>query len=236
MLALAFATDKEMQAALSPFGPPPAVSEGAWAGVGLPARDVLVLVTGVSVVNAALRLGRLLEAERVSGVLNLGIAGSYDTTSLPLGAVAVARSECWPEYGLLRASGVDPDGLGLPLHSDEQGPLGSCLDLQPEAAARTLGLHPDPAWTPAASLTVSSVTGTLRRAERLRRRHGALIENMEGFALALGCRQAGVPFLEVRTVSNAVGPRRRGAWNLVLALASLGKAAQRLLGAKGGRA
>ena len=228
MLALAFATHKEMQAALSPFGPPPAVDEGAWARVALPARDVLALVTGVSVVKAALGLGRLLEAENVTGLLNLGIAGSYDTDALSLGSVAVATGEAWPEYGLLSARGADARALGWPLHPDCAGPA-SRLDLDPDTAAAVLGLHPDPAWTRAESLTVSSVTATSRRAGSLRRRYGALTENMEGHALALGCRRAGIPFLEVRAVSNAVGPRRTGSWNLVLALASLGKAARRLL-------
>ncbi len=235
MLALAFATRKEMQAALAPFGPAPAVDDGAWTRLSLPAREVLVLVTGVSVINAALALGRLLEAETVTGTLNLGIAGSFDPAALPLGATAAACSETWPEYGLLRSTGVDAQALGWPLHRDGQGTVDDRLDLDPDAAAQAMGVHPDPAWPKAHSLTVSAVTGTKRRAEALRKRHGALMENMEGFALALGCRRAGIPFMEVRALSNRVGPRRPGSWNLVLALASLGKAAQRLLGAKGDR-
>jgi len=45
---------------------------------------------------------------------------------------------------------------------------------------------------------------------------------MEGFALALACRTRGVPFLEVRTVSNLVGERDRNKWKLASALEGLG--------------
>jgi len=243
MLALAFATSKEMRAALAFAGPPPvapAPADGAWSRLVLPGgagpdRKVLVLVTGVSMVNAALALGRLLGAEPVTGVCNLGIAGSFDADAAPLGATTVADGECWPEFGVLREGregregGVDPEALGLPLLENGQGRVTDRLNLDPNAAAAAMGLRLDPAWARGTSLTVSGVTATAARAAELRERHGALTENMEGFALALGCRRAGIPFLEVRTVSNMVGPRE-GTWDLQGALAALGRTAGRLLG------
>ena len=44
---------------------------------------------------------------------------------------------------------------------------------------------------------------------------------MEGFGVATACALAGVPFAEVRAISNAVGPRDRGAWRIGEALAAL---------------
>jgi futalosine hydrolase len=37
---------------------------------------------------------------------------------------------------------------------------------------------------------------------------------MEGAAAALACRKARVRFIEVRGISNFVGPRRRGDWRI----------------------
>jgi futalosine hydrolase len=51
---------------------------------------------------------------------------------------------------------------------------------------------------------------------------------MEGFALAYGCAVAGVPFVELRAVSNAVGARPPVAWDLPGALSALGQATHRL--------
>ena len=76
-----------------------------------------------------------------------------------------------------------------------------------------------------AVLTVSTVTGTAEREAVLRERHpDALAEAMEGFGVATAARDAGVAFVEVRTISNSIGPRNRAAWRVAEALAALQQA------------
>lgn len=71
-------------------------------------------------------------------------------------------------------------------------------------------------------LTVSTVTGSAARAAELRARHPlALAEAMEGFGVAEAAGAHGVPVLEIRAVSNPVGPRDRAAWRIGDALAAL---------------
>ncbi|MCC4322549.1 futalosine hydrolase [Streptomyces malaysiensis] len=71
-------------------------------------------------------------------------------------------------------------------------------------------------------LTVSTVTGSAERAAELLRRHPhAVAEAMEGFGVAEAAAAQAVPALEVRTVSNAVGPRDRAAWRIGEAMAAL---------------
>ncbi|GAA1062589.1 MULTISPECIES: futalosine hydrolase [Streptomyces violaceusniger group] len=71
-------------------------------------------------------------------------------------------------------------------------------------------------------LTVSTVTGSAERAAELLRRHPrAVAEAMEGFGVAEAAAAQAVPALEVRTVSNAVGPRDRAAWRIGEALEAL---------------
>ncbi|MFG3254555.1 futalosine hydrolase [Streptomyces sp. NPDC048172] len=71
-------------------------------------------------------------------------------------------------------------------------------------------------------LTVSTVTGTAERAAALRGRHPrAAAEAMEGFGVAEAAAAHGVPVLEIRAVSNPVGPRDRAAWRIPEALAAL---------------
>ncbi|MFD0630877.1 futalosine hydrolase [Catenulispora yoronensis] len=62
-------------------------------------------------------------------------------------------------------------------------------------------------------LTVSTATGTAARTEELARRHpDAVAEAMEGFGVASAATMAELPFVEIRAISNTVGPRtgRRG--------------------------
>ncbi|NUS57707.1 MAG: futalosine hydrolase, partial [Streptomycetaceae bacterium] len=74
-------------------------------------------------------------------------------------------------------------------------------------------------------LTVSTVTGSAARAAELTARHpGAAAEAMEGFGVATAAAAAGLPVGELRTVSNAVGPRDRAAWRIPDALKALGTA------------
>ncbi|MFC3915093.1 futalosine hydrolase [Deinococcus metalli] len=64
-------------------------------------------------------------------------------------------------------------------------------------------------------LTLSSVTGSAAGALAVVARHpGALTEGMEGAGIAHAALLAGVPVVEVRGVSNPVGPRDRGAWRI----------------------
>ena len=74
-------------------------------------------------------------------------------------------------------------------------------------------------------LTVTSVTGTQARAAELLTRHpNAVGEAMEGAGVAAAAELAGVPFAELRAVSNVVGPRDRAAWRIDEALAALAAA------------
>ncbi|MDP2847829.1 MAG: futalosine hydrolase [Humidesulfovibrio sp.] len=196
-------------------------------------RPVLALVTGIGVVNSALALGRALERRDVSGVLSLGVAGSFDLAAHPLGSVRLATEEIWPEFGLLPSGqcAADARGLGFSLNGvavSDEAAIFERLVWDAHAGARAMGLNPA-GLACAASLTVSGVTADPARARELFQRFGAGLENMEGFALAYAARLAGTPFAELRAVSNAVGARPPEAWDLPGALAALGRAAQQIL-------
>ncbi|MFH8405191.1 futalosine hydrolase [Streptomyces sp. NPDC018019] len=76
-----------------------------------------------------------------------------------------------------------------------------------------------------AVLTASTVTGSAEHAARLAARHPrALVEAMEGFGVAEAAAAQGLPVLEIRTVSNPVGPRDRAAWRIGDALGALSAA------------
>ena len=78
-------------------------------------------------------------------------------------------------------------------------------------------------------LTVSTVTGTAARAAWLTARHPAAVaETMEGYGVACAAAAAAVPFAELRTISNPIGPRDRAAWRIPEALTALTAAATAL--------
>ena len=200
-----------------------------------------LLVCGVGPVASALALGRFLgretyRSELPRGILNLGLAGSYDIGAAPLGSLVLATEEVYPEYGIRPHPPHPKDGqekLPLPL-GFPQAEIGGRkvfdrLPLAPESALGNMGLNWHSKWRQGASATVAGVSGTPERARRLAALCGGITENMEGFSLALGAAMAGIPFVELRAVSNAAGLRPPEGWDMPAALAALGQGTRDML-------
>jgi futalosine hydrolase len=74
-------------------------------------------------------------------------------------------------------------------------------------------------------LTLETVTGSLETASRLEKQvPGALVECMEGAGVAHVAFKHGIPCLEVRGISNMVGPRDRSKWKIPEAMLALSRA------------
>ncbi|CAM5690303.1 Futalosine hydrolase OS=Streptomyces albaduncus OX=68172 GN=mqnB PE=3 SV=1 [Streptomyces griseoloalbus] len=142
-------------------------------------------------------------------VISAGIAGGFAPVAA-LGSVVVADRVVAADLGADSPDGfLSVDTLGFGVTEYRSAPHLAA------AVARGLGAVHAPV------LTVSTATGTAERAAELRERHQAAAEAMEGFGAAEAAAGQGTPFLEIRTVSNAVGPRDRSAWRIKEALAAL---------------
>jgi futalosine hydrolase len=182
-----------------------------------------VFAVGVGLAAAAAGTARALATARrpYDLVLSAGIAGGFAGRA-DLGATVLARRSIAADLGA-----DAPDGF---LSLDELGFGSSTVEVDADALARLCRALPDA--TVGDVLTVSTVTGTASRAATLLARHpDAVAEAMEGFGVATAAAQAGVPYAELRAISNPVGPRDRGAWRIREALAALGAAAARVAAA-----
>ncbi|MFJ5141653.1 futalosine hydrolase [Streptomyces sp. NPDC088707] len=148
-------------------------------------------------------------------VVSAGIAGGFQPLA-PLGSVVVSSAVVAADLGAQTPDGyltVDELGFGRSVHPVPEALTGRIAAVL-EAAGRTHTVGP--------VLTVSTVTGTADRAAELAGRHpGAAAEAMEGFGVAEAAAAYGAPVVEIRAVSNAVGPRDRAAWRIGEALHAL---------------
>jgi len=165
---------------------------------------VEVVACGVGPAAAAAGTAWYLARHPCAMVVATGIGGGF-LPRTSVGALVVATRSVAADLG---AAG--PDGF-IPL--DE---LGFGTTALPATAL------PLPGAVTGAVLTVSTVTGTAAGAAALAARYpDAVAEGMEGFGVATAAALAGVPFAEVRAISNPVGPRDRAAWRVAEALDAL---------------
>lgn len=177
-----------------------------------------LLAAGVGPALAAASVSAALTAAALRGapyglVVSAGIAGGF-APAAPVGSLVVADEITAADLGAETADGFLPVtelGFGAVTHR----PPGSLVRETAAATGARTGVV----------LTVSTVTGTAARAAALRARHPrALAEAMEGFGVAEAAAAHGTAVLEIRAVSNPVGPRDRAAWRIGEALGALAEA------------
>jgi len=180
-------------------------------------KTVKVLITGIGQVNAALALTAMLEYDRPDVVIMTGCAGAYSGASIKTGDVAVATEEIYAEAGIMTPEGLKGmEETGFPLVESKGKPFFSRFPLSGKynelIVAANPGIHTGP------FLTVSTISGTAGRGKELFARFGSLCENMEGAAAAQVCLVYGVPFVEIRGVSNMVEDRDKDKWDIDTAM------------------
>ena len=179
---------------------------------------------GVAKVNTAAGLALAIHTLQPERVIQFGIGGAYVGSFLSVGMLAVAEREVHLDTGVMTAEGwQDMESLGFPLLRDfynvfpTDGALTRALAAQTGAVRCVFG-------------TSETVTGSFDLAETLQRRFDLSVESMEGAAAAQVCLALGVPFAELRAVSNIVGERDKRAWNVPLAIRAVNQALLGFLG------
>lgn len=164
-------------------------------------KGVHCAVTGVGQTETALNVRELISKYRPSVAILAGIAGAYPGSGLSVGDVVLVCSETDADTGSF-SGGV----------------------FSPKFSKTTVCGHLPPSGRipAAASNTVSAAANPYVETT------GIQIENMEGAAFFRVCEAAGVPFIEIRAVSNTVGePFEK--WDIPLAARRLSTELKKLI-------
>ena len=159
-----------------------------------------MLVTGIGPVEAAVATARALATATPSAVINAGIGGAFDGRAAVGDAVAI-ETDHLAELGLEDGTvlGPLPGGARLVSRADSDFVL---LEICRNFGARI-----------GSAITVATITSTRARADDLATRFEAEVEAMEGFAVLRAAALAKIPALELRGISNRVGPREESGWD-----------------------
>jgi futalosine hydrolase len=173
---------------------------------------VYLAAVGVGVVSAALSLADFSATIGADRIIMIGSGGALPGSELNVGDLAVASSEILSELGVYVDQGIgDAQSLALPGLSQEV-PLDrrmadTLLDSATKHARVRLGSF----------LSVVGVSTDAGQAEARAQKFQPLVENMEGYALAVAGQRLNIPGGEVRAISNIAGIRDKSAWDLPLA-------------------
>jgi futalosine hydrolase len=189
---------------------------------------VVVCAGGVGKVNAASTTAVMIERYQPQLVINTGCAGAYRGSGLSIGNLVVASEEVLADDGVLVAEGwKDLRYMNIPSMTQGGGSCYNILPLSRHASEKAMQLadYYGVFLMRGRSATVSTCSGTSHYGAELSQRWNALIENMEGAAVAQVCLRCGIDCLEIRGISNLVEERDLKKWNIPRAV----EAAQRFV-------
>ncbi|GAA0372425.1 futalosine hydrolase [Bacillus horti] len=183
-----------------------------------------VQLTGVGPVAAATATAKALSKKDYSLVINAGIAGGFPGQA-QVESIVLATEIVSGDLGAETPTGfssLDELGFGTnKLQVDHELMIRISEVLQ----LAELPVHIGPI------VTVSTVTGSAQATEEMANRvPGVVAEGMEGYGVAYAAHENEVPVIEIRSISNLVGPRNRDAWRIKEALGQLEQACSSLVG------
>lgn len=180
-----------------------------------------LVVSGVSKANAAGCIAQCVGPDKNMGILNVGLAGLLPGADAQLGDLVLATRSVLADEGIETPTGFQTFsemGFALLDGNDE-------VPITPAWRARLCGLVDHEG----AIATVSTCAGTDARAASVRERTGAICEACEGAAAGLVARRLGLPFAELRVLSNATGDREHQRWDARRALERMGEVIARIV-------
>lgn len=198
-------------------------------------RSVVLIETGIGVVNTAQALTVALQEVSPEFVLQIGIGGAYLSSGLDKGDLALATEENYGDLGVITPAGWSPaDEIGIPILSADRNYYNT-YPVDPTLVARAQHIleQSGECVVQGPFITVQQCTGRKDIGNELAARFNAICENMEGAAAAHVCTLYAVPFLELRAISNRVEDRNKDAWDIPGAVQRVQIAARKFIEALG---
>ena len=170
-------------------------------------KTVEVLVTGVGMINTALSLTKRLSEKSYDLVINIGVAGAFNT--LNLGDVVEVTEDIFSEIGF-------ENGISFSAFTD--------FDLK-----KIYKVEGKTNLQQAKGITVNTVHGNEESIAEIIKRLNPDVESMEGAAVFKVCQEFSIPCVQVRAISNKVEKRNKANWDLPLAIKNLNTTVQQII-------
>jgi len=181
-----------------------------------------VLVPGIGLTATAYAITRQLQLKKYDWVVQAGIGGCFGR-QLPPGAVVSIGRDTLGDQGVLEDNSFKTV-FDMKLAPENRFPytkgwlVNPHKDLLKRAGLKTVK-----------AISINEITTGRARIKLLEEKYGAAVESMEGAAFHYACLMEGVPFIQLRAVSNHIGERNKAKWKMKEAIAALNEALEELI-------
>lgn len=194
-------------------------------------KDIVYSVSGIGKTNVSHTATLLIQNYVPALIINFGVGGAYPSSGLKIGDIAVATKEIYIDEGVLLKNGFHTlETIGIPLFNIRRQKYFNEFPLDKKLCKAALNSAKLITYAKSGIFaTVSSCTGTKKRAEEISMKYNAICENMEGAAVAHLCCLYRIPCVEIRGISNIIEDRDTKKWDVRLASENCQRAVMELL-------
>ena len=181
-----------------------------------------VLVSGIGLTATAYAVTRQLQLKKYDWALQAGIGGCFNR-ELPLGSVVTVGRDTLADQGVLENKAFKTV-FDMKLAPENRFPYtkGWLVNPHKEWLKKT-GLKAVKA------ISVNEISTGRKRIALLAEKYGAVAESMEGAAFHYACLMEGVPFVQLRGLSNYVGERNKAKWKMKDSIMALNEELEELI-------
>jgi futalosine hydrolase len=172
------------------------------------------IITGVGILNTTYALTRSFAVEKPDLAIQAGVAGTLHPVYRP-GIVLTVKEEIIGDLGVIENEELH-DVFDLQLAEANAFPFQNRKLVNPhlELIAKTQLLC-------IRGITVNEITTQSEKIHQLIEKYAPVVESMEGAAFHYVCLQEGIPFVQLRAVSNFIGERDKAKWKMHEAICNL---------------
>jgi futalosine hydrolase len=182
-----------------------------------------VLITGIGLTAATYGITRQLLLKRYDLVIQAGVAGCFNK-NISLGTVVVVKKDCIADQSVVELQQLK-SLFELKLVPRNQFPYkNKWLNNTQVALLKSTGLKQ------VTGISVNEITTQKQKRVFYEDLFNPVTESMEGAALHYVCLMQGVPFLQIRSMSNYIAERNKKKWNMMDSITNLNIALTQIIG------
>jgi len=176
-----------------------------------------VLITGIGLTATTYHLTRQLQLKKYDLVIQAGVAGCFNK-NISLGSVVAVKMDTIADQSVIELQQLKTL-FSLQLLPANQFPYSNTWLVNPYK-----DLLKKTKLKSVKSISVNEITTSKKKVAFYNETFNAVTESMEGAALHYTCLMEGVPFVQLRSMSNYIAERNKKNWNMKESIVNLNAA------------